>query len=88
MKTRIIIGILTLFAGLFLAIGTEDGSNYETGLRFAGLCLCVLGVLIGGFADNPDKIMDAETAKQRFSDLCDSNSDEDDEFKDDPYIFE
>ena len=40
MEAKNIIGIILLAFGMFLAIGTADGSNMEIALRFAGVVLC------------------------------------------------
>ena len=52
MKANIIIGIILLAFGMFLCIGTADGSNFEIGLRFAGVVLCGGGGACLGYKKN------------------------------------
>lgn len=40
------IGMVMVVMGLFLAIATADGSNYEILLRFAGVVMLALGAYL------------------------------------------
>lgn len=55
MKTRQIIGGIVLTIGLFLAVCTKDGSNYELILRGTGLALTAIGAAIGDFFEKEAK---------------------------------
>lgn len=50
-KFKEYIGFAMVILGLFLAIGTADGSNYEILLRLIGVVLFSLGVFIAQLFD-------------------------------------
>lgn len=45
------IGIVITLIGLFLAIGTADGSNYEILLRLGGVVMFALGAYLAEVLD-------------------------------------
>lgn len=50
-KIKEYIGLAMVVLGLFLAIGTADGSNYEIWLRLGGVVLFTLGSYIAQLFD-------------------------------------
>lgn len=55
------IGIVITLIGLFLAIGTADGSNYEILLRLGGVVMFALGAYLAEVLDFQSGGVDYET---------------------------
>lgn len=63
-KIKEYIGFAMVVLGLFLAIGTADGSNYEILLRLGGVVLIALGAYFAQMFDFQSGGVNHETKNQ------------------------
>lgn len=63
-KIKEYIGFAMVVLGLFLAIGTADGSNYEILLRLGGVVLFTLGAYFAQMLDFQSGGVNHETKNQ------------------------